>query len=88
MNFSLDVCRKRDILFHLCFTIVYQNIFKLSKGIDIASTSLQRIQNISSALAEERAPAFYAERSYSADEAQEAGKNAEFVYKTFASLIK
>ena len=58
------------------------------KGIDLASTSLQRIQNISSALAEERAPAFYAERSYSADEAQEAGNNAEFVYKTLASLIK
>jgi HEPN domain-containing protein len=57
------------------------------KGVSIASASLEKIQKISASLAEERAPAFYAERSYSADEAQEAGKNAEFVFKALASLI-
>ena len=58
------------------------------KGFDIAATSLLRIQEISSTLAEERAPAFYAERPYTTDEAQEAGKNAKFVHETLASLIE
>ena len=58
------------------------------RGIDIAATSLLRMQGISSALAEERAPAFYAERSYTADEGQDAAKNAQYVYETLTSLIE
>jgi len=58
------------------------------KGIDIEATSLRRILEISSALAEERSPAFYAERSYADDEAQEAGRNARYVHETLAALIE
>ena len=57
------------------------------KHLDISSETLDRIQEISSSLAEERSPAFYAERSYTVDEAQEAKTQAHFVYNFLSSFV-
>ena len=51
------------------------------RSVMLSSETLDRIQEISSSLAKERTPAFYAERSYTEEEAQEARKNAKFVFQ-------
>lgn len=47
---------------------------------DTEEELLIRIQTISSFLAQNRAPAFYAERSYSSEEADRAAADARFVF--------
>ena len=51
------------------------------RNVKLSSETVVRIQEISSSLAEERAPAFYAERPYTEDEAEDARSNAEFVFQ-------
>ena len=57
------------------------------KHIAISAETLDKIQEISSNLAEERSPAFYAERSYTVDEARDAGENARFVFKSLSFFV-
>ncbi|GAH70361.1 unnamed protein product, partial [marine sediment metagenome] len=58
------------------------------KEIGLAMETIEIIQKASSTLAEERAPAFYAERSYTSNEAKEAKTSAEFVFKTLCKIIQ
>lgn len=57
------------------------------KDIDLASDTIESIQKVSSALAEQRAPAFYAERSYTPEEAEKARANATFVFETLSGFL-
>lgn len=59
------------------------NVFEkacIQKGIDIDEELLQEIKNISFDLAEKRAPAFYMERDYTKQQAEEAMQSAEKVF--------
>ncbi len=58
-----------------------------AKGIDLDSETLKEIRRISATLAEERAPAFYAERSYTLEDAQEATQSAALVFKGLSPLL-
>jgi len=59
------------------------NVFEqacIQKGIEINSQLLQEIKDISSDLAEKRAPAFYMEIDYTKQQAEEAVQSAEKVF--------
>ena len=58
------------------------------KGIDLPVSLLRRIQEASSKLAEEGAPAFYAERAYSQKEALEASAAARLVFEALTAFIQ
>lgn len=57
------------------------------KGLVMESDSITRICEASSALAEERSPAFYAERSYGPDDARDALAKARWVFDTLACHV-
>jgi HEPN domain-containing protein len=54
------------------------------KALGLSVQQVQRVRDVSARLAEERAPAFYAERVYSAEEAEEALNDARFVFQTLS----
>ncbi len=58
------------------------------KGIDISEKILQEIKEVSTKLAEERAPAFYMEKVYTKQEAEEAMQSAEKVLEEVRKLAE
>ena len=57
------------------------------KAIEIDSETLTRIDQISSELAEDRAPSFYFEKDYELEEAREAKENAEWIRNLAKDLV-
>lgn len=58
------------------------------KGIRIKDEILRRITQISASLAEDRAPSFYMERDYDADEAKEAKESTGWIHSMAEDLVK
>mgnify|MGYP000094195861 CR=1 FL=1 len=58
-----------------------------TRGIAAEEDLLQKVVHISTRLAAERAPAFYGEKLYGKEEAEEAEQDAEFVLKAVLRLI-
>jgi len=58
-----------------------------TRGICAEEDLLQKVAHVSTRLAAERAPAFYGEKLYGKEEAEEAEQDAEFVLKAVRRLI-
>ncbi|MEW6756021.1 MAG: HEPN domain-containing protein [Candidatus Latescibacterota bacterium] len=58
------------------------------KGVVVAPDALSRIRQVSSYLARDRAPAFYLEADFSAEQAQRAQEDAQFVLRLATDLAR
>ena len=58
------------------------------KGAEIEDKDLARLRQISARLAEDRAPSFYMERDYGAEEARQAKEDAEWIHELAKGLLR